>query len=174
VIARGANAPQATRTTGPASQRDGTSERAWAPPTVFRSAQAAGAMIALADVAVVVSDAKASAAWWREKLGFAVHNLGGSGHAWLVAPPGDRFVLHLCEGFAPVEPGNTGIAFVTDEAEALATRMEAAGVAFPEPLRKEPWGSTAKFADPDGNVFWLLGAPAQMVRDARDLRAPAP
>ena len=33
----------------------------------------------------------------------------------LVAPPGDRFILHLCEGFAPLEPGDTGIAFLTDD-----------------------------------------------------------
>lgn len=59
-------------------------------------------MLALADVAVVVSDAKASAKWWVKNLGFATFTVGGEGgHAILVAPPGERFVLHLCEGFAP-------------------------------------------------------------------------
>src|SRR5690348_11888297 len=103
-------------------------------------------MIALADVAIVVSDAKASAQWWQEKLGFAVHTLEGSGHAVLIAPPGERFILHLCQGFAPVEPGNTGIAFMTDEIDALVARMKAAGVHFPEPLQKTEWGGSAKFA----------------------------
>jgi len=82
----------------------------------------------------------------------------------MVAPPGDRFVLHLCEGFEPVQPGNSGIAFVTDGIEPLVARMEAAGVRFPQPLTKQAWGSMAKFEDPDGNVFWLMGASAQFIR----------
>lgn len=129
-------------------------------------------MLAIADIAIVVTDAKASAAWWEEKLGFAVHTLGGSGHAVLIAPPGERFVLHLCEGFAPREPGNTGIAFMTDEIGPLVERMLAKGVAFTEPLEKTEFGATAKFADPDGNVFWLVGAPTAFVRASSTLRAP--
>ena len=131
-------------------------------------------MIALADVAVVVSDAKASAKWWEKNLGFATYTIGGTGHATLVAPPGERFVLHLCEGFAPLEPGNTGIAFVTDGMDALVGRMVKGGVGFPEPLRKESWGRMAKFADPDGNVFWLLEVSTPMVKATLSSRAPSP
>jgi predicted enzyme related to lactoylglutathione lyase len=130
-------------------------------------------MLALADVAVMVSDAKASARWWKENLGFASYTIRGSGHAVLIAPPGERFVLHLCEGFAPLEPGDSGIAFVTDEIDALTARMSKAGVSFPEPLKTQAWGSMAKFADPDGNIFWLLGVPTAMVRDTLKSRAPA-
>ena len=130
-------------------------------------------MIALADVAVVVSDARASAKWWTKNLGFSTYTVGGAGHAILVAPPGERFALHLCEGFAPVEPGNSGVAFVTDEIDGLVARMLRAGVEFPEPLRKEEWGKMAKFADPDGNVFWLLEAPTSMVKATLKSRAPA-
>lgn len=130
-------------------------------------------MIALADVAVVVSDAKASARWWKRNLGFASYTIGGgAGHAVLVAPPGERLVLHLCEGFAPLEPGDSGIAFVTDELEALTRRMSKGGVKFPTPVRKETWGRMAKFADPDGNVFWLLEVPTAMVRATLNSRAP--
>ncbi len=121
-------------------------------------------MIALADCAITVTDAKAAARWWSETLGFAVHTVGSGGHAIMVAPPGDRFVLHLCEGFGSVEPGNSGIAFVTDDIEGLVRRMEASGVQFPEPLKQESWGGMAKFADPDGNVFWLMGAPTAFIR----------
>jgi catechol 2,3-dioxygenase-like lactoylglutathione lyase family enzyme len=131
-------------------------------------------MIALADCAVVVSDARASARWWNEKLGFAVHAVGNSEHAIVVAPPGERFVLHLCAGFAPVEPGNSGIAFMTDDIEQLVLKMRAGAVEFPEPLRKESWGSMAKFADPDGNVFWLMEAPAAFIRQETRRRAPLP
>lgn len=131
-------------------------------------------MIALSDVAVTVANAKLSAEWWRQNLGFAVHTVGNpGGHAIMVAPPGDRFVLHLCEGFAPPEPGNSGIAFMTDEIDALVERMRAGGVKFPEPLTKRSWGSMAKFEDPDGNVFWLLGAPSAFIRSEAARRAPA-
>lgn len=129
-------------------------------------------MIALADVAVVVSNAKASAKWWTKNLGFSTYTVGGTGHAILVAPPGDRFVLHLCEGFAPLEPGDTGIAFLTDEMNATVARMAKGAVEFPEPPRKEAWGTMAKFADPDGNIFWLLEAPPPMVRATANSRAP--
>lgn len=131
-------------------------------------------MIALADVAVTVTDAKASAEWWQQNLGFAVHTVGNpGGHAIMVAPPGDRFVLHLCQGFAPTETGNTGVAFVTDEIDGLVERMLAGGVKFPEPLTKQSWGAMAKFEDPDGNVFWLLGAPTSFIRTEAARRAPA-
>jgi catechol 2,3-dioxygenase-like lactoylglutathione lyase family enzyme len=130
-------------------------------------------LIAIADVAVVVSNAKASAKWWVKNLGFSTYTVGGAGHAILVAPPGDRFVLHLCEGFAPLEPGNTGIAFVTDEMDAVVARMTEGAVKFPEPPRKEDWGRMAKFADPDGNTFWLLEVPTSMVRATLNSKAPS-
>lgn len=129
-------------------------------------------MLVIADVAVVVRDARAAAAWWQEKLGFRVHTVGGEGgHAVLVAPVGERFLLHLCEGFEPVDPGNTGIAFVTDEIEGWVERMRASGVRFPVPYAKEAWGGSAKFADPDGNVFWLLGAPTAFIERETARRA---
>ncbi len=132
-------------------------------------------MIAVADVAVTVSNARKSAAWWQEKMGFAVHTIGDErGHAIMIAPPGDRFVLHLCEGFEPVDGGNTGIAFMTDEIEQHVDRMLAGGVRFTEPFHKEAWGGMAKFADPDGNVFWLLGAPADFIEEESRRRAPVP
>lgn len=129
-------------------------------------------MLALADVAIVVSNARSSARWWEETMGFRSHTIG-SGHALLVAPPGERFVLHLCEGVAPLEPGDTGIAFLSDEIDRDCGRMASKGVTFPEPLHEEKWGKRAKFADPDGNVFWLLGVPTSMVRATLASRAPA-
>jgi catechol 2,3-dioxygenase-like lactoylglutathione lyase family enzyme len=131
-------------------------------------------VIALADVAVVVSDAKASARWWKKNLGFASLTVGGSGHALLVAPPGERFVLHLCEGFAPLEPGDTGIAFITDAMDALVSRMRRGAVQFPVPPQRQEWGQMAKFADPDGNIFWLMETPAPMVKSTLRSRAPLP
>jgi catechol 2,3-dioxygenase-like lactoylglutathione lyase family enzyme len=129
-------------------------------------------MIAVGDVAVTVRDARASAQWWREKLGFDVHVIGPpDGHALMVAPAGERFILHLCEGFGEVEPGNTGISFVTDDLAGTCRRLEAKGVCFPEPGAADGSGRIAKFADPDGNVFWLLGAPASFIRAQTRRRA---
>jgi predicted enzyme related to lactoylglutathione lyase len=129
-------------------------------------------MLRLADFAVTVTNAEATAKWWKEAVGFDVYTLGAPGsHAIMVAPPGERFLLHLCEGFGAVEPGNSGIAFVTDEIEKLVRKMETAGVQFPEPLKKQSWGAMAKFADPDGNVFWLMGAPTGFIRKAITRRA---
>ncbi|MCI4367574.1 MAG: VOC family protein, partial [Thermoplasmata archaeon] len=119
-------------------------------------------------------DAKRSAEWWARHFGFTSVTIGASGHAVMVAPPGDRFVLHLCEGFAPLEPGDTGIAFVTDELRALADRTMRAGVVFPVPPRPEEGSRMAKFADPDGNVFWLLNVPSAVVRSTRASHAPPP
>lgn len=129
-------------------------------------------MLALADVAIVVSNAKTSAQWWKKNLGFAHYTIGKRGHAVLIAPPGERFVLHLCQGFAPLEPGDTGIAFVTDQMDALTARMRKGEVPFPVPPKKEAWGRMAKFADPDGNIFWLLEVPRAMVQATLRSRAP--
>jgi predicted enzyme related to lactoylglutathione lyase len=131
-------------------------------------------MLAFADFAVTVSNAKTSADWWQQKLGFGVHTIDGpKGHAVLVAPPGERFLLHLCQGIEPVEAGNSGIAFMTDDIEQDVRRMESEGVVFTEPLKMQSWGGSAKFADPDGNVFWLLGAPTKFIRTYATLHAKA-
>ena len=124
-------------------------------------------------MAVVVSNAKASAKWWTKNLGFLSYTIRGSGHAILIAPAGERFILHLCEGVAPLEPGDTGIAFLTDEMNSLVARMTKGAVNFPDPPKKEKWGTMAKFADPDGNIFWLFEAPASMVRATLNSRAPS-
>lgn len=131
-------------------------------------------MLVLADCAVAVSNAKDTARWWKERLGFAAYTIPGSGHAIMVAPPGDRFVLHLCEGFEEIDPGNTGIAFVTDDIEATVRRTEGAGVEFAEPYSKTDGRRVAKFLDPDGNVFWLLGASSSMVRSVTSAKNKAP
>jgi catechol 2,3-dioxygenase-like lactoylglutathione lyase family enzyme len=131
-------------------------------------------VLALADVAVVVSNAKASSKWWEEKMGFEVRTVGGGTHAVVTGPPGDRLILHLCEGFAPGEPGNTGIAFITDQIDRDVARMTAAGVEFPAPLDPKEGGQFAQFADPDGNVFWLIGVPTKMVRETLRTRAKKP
>ena len=119
-------------------------------------------MLDLATVAVVVSrPAKKAAEWYRDKLGFEI---GGEveGHWVVVAPKGKTGApkgpwrgIHLCEA-DELEPGNTGILFLTDNIEATYKELKAKGVKFTQELTKESWGTNAMFSDPDGNEFWLM------------------
>lgn len=100
-------------------------------------------------VAVVVSDAKKSAKWYRDKLGFQTST---EGHWVTVWPKGATWKLHLCEG--ELEPGNTGIGFYTDDLENAVAGLKKKGVKFSKDYTKTEWGEMAMFDDPDGNVFW--------------------
>ncbi len=104
-------------------------------------------------VAIVVSDGKRSARWFKEKLGFEVRS--EEGHWITVAPKGSELVIHLCEG-DELEPGNTGFGFYTKDVAKEEAALRKKGVTFTQPTKKEPWGTQASFADPDGNEFWLI------------------
>lgn len=110
------------------------------------------------DVAIVVSDAQKAKEWYVEKLGFKV--VLNRGHAICVSPNvegrGSLF-LHLCgDGFAPLEPGNTGIGFTADEFDKTCRELEEKGVRFSLPPKDEDGYKMAKFLDLDGNEFWLF------------------
>jgi catechol 2,3-dioxygenase-like lactoylglutathione lyase family enzyme len=109
-------------------------------------------MLKFGDVAVVVRNARAASVWWHEKLGFEVRS--SEGHWVTVAPKGADFVIHLCET-RPLERGNTGIGFTAKDVMKESKALAAKGVRFTKPARKAPWGTFAKFADPDGNEFWI-------------------
>lgn len=104
-------------------------------------------------VAVVVSDGKKSAQWYKEKLGFEVRD--SEGHWITVAPKGSDLVIHLCEG-DKLEPGNSGFGFYAKDVTKEEADLRKKGVKFTSPTKKESWGTYAMFADPDGNEFWLL------------------
>ncbi len=108
----------------------------------------------LGSIALVVSDAKKSAKWYQEKLGFEARDK--QGHWITVAPKGSELVVHLCEKFYPLEPGNSGFAFWTKDVAKDEKALRAKGVEFTEPTTKEDWGTYAMFKDPDGNEFWLM------------------
>jgi len=105
------------------------------------------------DMAVVVSNAKKSAEWYKEKLGLEVRD--NEGHWFTVAPKGSNVVLHLCET-KQLEQGNTGIAFSVDDLDKTYNELNAKGVEFTTKPKKTEWGSHAMFKDPDGNEFWLF------------------
>jgi len=108
----------------------------------------------LSSIALVVSNAKESAKWYREKLGWDIKSQ--EGHWVTVAPKNAPFVFHLCEKFYPLEPGITGFAFTTKDLAKDVKNLEAKGVKFTQPLTKEDWGTHANFADPDGNEWEII------------------
>lgn len=102
-------------------------------------------------VAVLVTDSKKSAEWFREKVGFKT---SAEGHWVLVWPEGASSKIHLCEG--KPDPGNTGIAFYVDDPSKLEGEMKAKGVKFTRDVKKTDWGVNGMFADPDGNEYYLI------------------
>jgi predicted enzyme related to lactoylglutathione lyase len=104
-------------------------------------------------VAVVVSDRKKAAQWYKEKLGFAIKEESEE-HWTIVGPPSWPSGLHLCEG--DLEPGNTGILLYPDDFDKTVQELKNRGVQFTQEPKKEPWGTYAMFKDPDGNEFWLM------------------
>jgi predicted enzyme related to lactoylglutathione lyase len=102
-------------------------------------------------VAVMVSDGKKSAAWYKKALGFET----SIEEHWVTAwPKGSNCKLHLCEG--ELEPGNTGIGFYSDDVKSTVSELKKKGVAFATDYTKTEWGENAQFKDPDGNIFTIL------------------
>jgi predicted lactoylglutathione lyase len=106
-------------------------------------------------IAVMVSNGKKSAAWFR-KLGFETST---EIEHWVTAwQKGAKWKLHLCEG--ELEPGNTGIAFYTDDVKKIVAEMKKKGATFSMDYTKTEWGENAQVKDPDGNLYWILkGSP---------------
>jgi uncharacterized glyoxalase superfamily protein PhnB len=102
-------------------------------------------------VAVMVSDGKKSAAWYKEKLGFEIST---EEDHWVTAwPKGAIWKLHLCEG--KLEPGNTGIGLYSDDLKNTVANLKKKGVKFATDYTKTEWGEIAQLKDPDGNIIWI-------------------
>jgi len=101
-------------------------------------------------VAVMVSNAKKSAKWYEDVLGFEASK---EGHWVTVGPKGADWKMHLCEG--DLEPGNTGIALYSKDLKKEVSKLKKKGAKFAQDYTKKDWGEIAKVEDPDGNVIWL-------------------
>jgi catechol 2,3-dioxygenase-like lactoylglutathione lyase family enzyme len=123
----------------------------------------------------LVTDAKKSAEWYRERLGFEV--VQAEGHGVFVRPPGSQVLIHLCgscEAWGPDRPGGrTGVwlgcgpvkmnrgkksgllipASDPSEVERTYEELLGRGVEFSEALTTASWGKYAVLKDPDGNEF---------------------
>jgi len=126
-------------------------------------------------VAILVNDAKKSAEWYRDKLGFEV--VGIVGHTVFVRPKGSNVLVHLCgrcDAWENDKPGGrTGIWLQSgqvifrrvektgqvlpvsdpEEVEKTYHELKRKGVEFSEELTTTKWGKYAILRDPDGNEF---------------------
>jgi len=115
-----------------------------------------------ASVAVVVSDRHRSVKWYTETLG--LDHVTDMEHWQTVGEKGAPTALHICQvseydDKAPLEPGNTGIAFrLSGDFVAACEALKSRGVEFSVPATKEEWGWWAMVKDPDGNEICLVPA----------------
>jgi predicted enzyme related to lactoylglutathione lyase len=109
-------------------------------------------------VGVPVRDQQKALEFWTQLIGFQVatdQQMGG-GQRWIeIRIPGSQTGLAL---FTP--PGHEdrigtfqSLSFVADDVERTYRELSSRGVEFSQPPRKEPWGISAIFKDPDGNTF---------------------
>lgn len=110
-------------------------------------------MLKFETVAVVVRNEKRAAKWWKEKIGFRI--VTPWPHWVTVGPRGANVRLHLCPDARP-EKGNTGFLFSTKDIVREEARLRKNRVKITQPIKKEEWGTTFMFADPDGNEFWVI------------------
>ena len=114
---------------------------------------------------VFVSNVQTSAAFFRDKLGFAIDFLHGHPPFYASVSRGAAR-LHLRFVHEPVitlevrerEGGLLSAFLNVDNIKGLFAEYKAAGVDFVQPLRKEPWGGSAFIVlDPDGNWICFAG-----------------
>jgi len=90
---------------------------------------------------LAVPDLARSAAWYRDVLGFAVHDMGDPGWRWLERDACVIMAGECPDALPPAQLGDHGyFAYVEVETiDALHAEWQARGVEFIKPLRDEPW-----------------------------------
>lgn len=114
-------------------------------------------------VSIPVRDQDRALAFYRDKLGFEVKTDQPFGpQRWIeLAVPGAEtgVVLFTPPGHEDRIGSFQNLAFTTDDIEKTYQELSGKGVEFSQPPRKEPWGTSAIFQDPDGNRFVLSSVP---------------
>ena len=106
-------------------------------------------------VAIRVRDIAASAWFYREAFGVPFES-GQPPQAHAEVSWRDGAYLHLA--LFPADPGrteNAEIGFFVDDLESAHARAVAAEAEVVREPRDEPWGRTAAYRDPDGNLVTL-------------------
>jgi catechol 2,3-dioxygenase-like lactoylglutathione lyase family enzyme len=109
-------------------------------------------------VGIPVRDQDQALDFWTKKIGFqvATDQPMGPGQRWIeLRVPGAQTGLAL---FTP--PGHENrigtfqnLSFAVDDVEKTYRELRERGVEFVQPPKKEEWGVSAIFKDPDGNSF---------------------
>lgn len=109
---------------------------------------------------IPVRDQDRALDFYTTKLGFKVATDApmGPGLRWieLRIPGADtRVVLFTVPGQEDRIGTFHGLSFWCDDVEATHAELAGRGVVFTQPPKREEWGTSAIFADPDGNGFVL-------------------
>ena len=111
-------------------------------------------------VSIPVGDQDRALAFWTEKMGLrvATDQPMGPGKRWIeLSIPGAEtgIVLFTPDGHEDRIGTFFNGSLACDNVEATYRQLSARGVEFVEPPTSQPWGTFAKFRDPDGNTFVL-------------------
>ena len=111
-------------------------------------------------VSIPVADQKRALAFYTEKLGLSVFTDQpfNDKQRWIelkIAGAQTKVVLFTPEGHEARVGGFMNMTLSCDDLDKTYAELSARGVEFAAPPRKEPWGTSAIFEDPDGNSFVL-------------------
>ena len=109
---------------------------------------------------IPVRDQKKALAFFTEKLGFkvATDQPFNDQQRWIeLSIPGapTRIVLFTPPGQEDRVGTFSNVVFYSDNVEHTYEQLDAKGVEFTQPPKKEDWGVSAMFKDPDGNIFLI-------------------
>ncbi len=111
-------------------------------------------------VSIPTRDQEAALAFWTEKMGFKVltDQPMGPAQRWIeLSIPGAQtgVVLFTPEGQEDRIGTFFNGSFECDDIDYAYAQLSKRGVEFAGPPEKQPWGTFARFNDPDGNTFIL-------------------
>src|ERR1700683_5757489 len=114
-------------------------------------------------VGIPVLDQQAALKFYTDKLGFeiATDQPFSSTQRWIELRIGNsptRFVLFTPTGHEDRIGTFFNGSIACDDVEATYRQLRQRGVEFIQTPQKQPWGTFAKFKDPDGNQFVLSSA----------------
>ena len=111
-------------------------------------------------VSIPTSDQDRALQFYTQKMGFevATDQVFDASQRWIelrIANSATRVVLFTPPGHESRIGSFFNGSFACDDVDYTYGRMSAKGVEFEGPPEKQPWGTFAKFKDPDGNTFVL-------------------
>lgn len=115
---------------------------------------------ALKFASIPVADQDRALHFWTESCGLevATNQPMGPSRRWIelsIHNGSTRIVLFTPPGHEDRIGTFTGLSFECDDVEKTYAELSSRGVTFTQPPRKEEWGTSAIFVDPDGNGFVL-------------------